>query len=84
MIQVRNVPAPLHEELKRRAARRGETLTDYIQGILEREVAALPMDEWLERARELEPVDSSASTAEMIREARDERTEALLRAIRRR
>ena len=84
MIQVRNVPAPLHEELKRRAARRGETLTAYIQGILEREVETLPLDEWLERALELESLDPVTSSAEVIREAREKRTEELTPGIRRR
>ena len=37
MIQVRNVPDALHGELMRRARARGQTLTDYIQQILERE-----------------------------------------------
>ena len=39
MIQVRNVPESLHEELMRRAKARGQTLTDYIQELLEREVS---------------------------------------------
>jgi hypothetical protein len=39
MIQVRNVPDRLHRELVRRARARGETLTQYVQRILEREIA---------------------------------------------
>jgi hypothetical protein len=35
MIQVRNVPDRLHRELVRRARLRGQTLTDYIQEILD-------------------------------------------------
>ena len=96
MIQVRNVPEWLHEELKRRADRQGQTLTAYIQGILEREAATLPLEDWLERTLELGVEgdtsggqDPSASepesgSAETIRQAREERTEALLRALRRR
>jgi len=41
-LQVRDIPEPLHRELKRRAEARGETLTDYVQGILERAVARPP------------------------------------------
>ena len=37
MIQVRNVPDELHQELVRRARARGQTLTDYIQALLERD-----------------------------------------------
>ena len=39
MIQVRNVPDRLHRELRRRAKSRGQSLTAYIQEILERETA---------------------------------------------
>lgn len=39
MIQVRNVPDRLHRALLKRAQRRGQTLTDYIQDLLEREVS---------------------------------------------
>ena len=39
MIQIRNVPDRLHRELKRRAKGRGQTLTTFVQEILEREVS---------------------------------------------
>ena len=42
MIQVRNVPDRLHSELMRRAKARGQTLTDYIEELLEREVSRPP------------------------------------------
>ena len=57
MIQVRNVPDRLHRELKRRAKVRGQTLTDYIQGILEREVAKPDRRALLARILRREPVD---------------------------
>ena len=49
MIQVRNVPDRLHRELTRRARARGQNLTDYVQQILEREVARPPALEVFER-----------------------------------
>ena len=39
MIQVRNVSDRLHRELVRRARMQGQTLTDYVEQILERELA---------------------------------------------
>lgn len=51
MIQVRNVPATLHRELTRRAKLRGETLTQYIQNVLEREVARPLAEEVFTRVR---------------------------------
>jgi plasmid stability protein len=71
MIQVRNVPERLHRELKRRAKLHGETLTDYIQGILEREVARPDRRDVLARILRREPVDLGGITAaELVREAR--------------
>lgn len=70
MIQVRNVPDALHRELVRRAEARGETLTQYIQGILEREVARPPAAEVFERIRSHEPVELGRPVAEIIREER--------------
>ena len=39
MIQIRNVPDRLHRELKRRAKSRGQTLTAFVEEILEREIS---------------------------------------------
>lgn len=72
MIQVRNVPKRLHRELQRRARARGETLTRYIQGVLEREVARPPRDEVFERLAAREPVSLSGPASELIRSERPE------------
>ena len=57
MIQVRDVPDRLHRELTRRARRAGLTLTDYVQQILEREIARPPAAEVLERVAGRVPVE---------------------------
>lgn len=75
MIQVRNVPDRLHRELVRRASDRGETLTDYVQGILEREVSRPPADEVFERVAGRDPVDLGAPAAELLARERKERGE---------
>ena len=74
MIQVRNVPDALHTELVRRADARGETLTAYIEGILEREVSRPPRDELARRLLALDPVELDRPIAEYVREDRDERS----------
>jgi hypothetical protein len=74
MIQVRNVPAALHRQLARRAKARGETLTQYIQGILEREVARPPADEVFERIAARRAVDLGRPAAELIRAERAARS----------
>ena len=70
MIQVRNVPEPLHRELKRRAAAAGLTLTDYIQRILEREVSYLSPTELRKRIASRSRVRLKPSAAEIVRELR--------------
>jgi len=70
MIQVRNVPDALHRELVRRASTRGETLTQYIEGVLRREVARPPAAEVFERVRTRRPVDVPGPVAKVIREER--------------
>lgn len=70
MIQVRSVPLRLHRELVRRARARGQTLTDYVQDILEREVARPPAIEVFERIAERSPVRLGAHAADLIRKER--------------
>jgi plasmid stability protein len=72
MIQVRNVPDRLHRELTRRARARGQTLTDYIQGILEQEVARPPAEEVFARIAGRSPVKTGRA-ADLIREERADR-----------
>lgn len=73
MLQVRNVPERLHRELRRRAKARGQTLTDYVQEVLEREVARPPAEEIFDRIDRRTPVDLDIRLAEIIREERAER-----------
>ncbi len=70
MIQVRNVPDRVHRELARRARARGETLTTYVQRILERELARPPADEVFARIRGRTPVRLDRPVAEVIRAER--------------
>jgi hypothetical protein len=73
MIQIRNVPDALHGELVRRAKARRQTLTRYLQEILEREASRPPADEIVERVEGRSPVDLGKTAAEMLREERRER-----------
>lgn len=73
MIQVRDVPDPLHRELTRRARRAHLPLTAYVQRILEREIAHPPAAEVLERIAAREPVDLGATAADLLRAERAKR-----------
>lgn len=73
MIQVRNVPARLHRELVRRAKKRGQTLTDYLKEVLEREIARSEAEEVFERVRTRTPVDLGETAAAILRNERTKR-----------
>jgi len=73
MIQVRNVPERLHRELVRRARARNQTLTDFIQETLEREVARPLSDDVFDRIERRDPVDLDIRVAELIKADRPER-----------
>jgi plasmid stability protein len=75
MIQVRNVPNWLHRELTRRAKARGQSLTDYIEDILERELSRPPAEEVFEMIASSTPVNLKRPAAEYIREERARRSE---------
>lgn len=71
MIQIRNVPDPLHRKLKARAAEQGLTLSDFLLRLAEREVSRPTIAELTERLRREEPLDTSIAPAEIIRELRE-------------
>jgi hypothetical protein len=81
IIQVKNVPPEMHGELRRRASQEGLTIRDYVLKLIERDQRLPSKADWLDRVAELEPVPVSVSAAEVIREAREERDEALMARV---
>jgi len=73
MIQVRDVPDPVHSILKARAAREGMSLSDFIKREMERVAARPSMREWLERTQQARPIPAKRSAAQIVRELRDAR-----------
>lgn len=73
MIQIRNVPDPLHRTLKARAASEGLSLSEYLLREM-RQIAARPTAaELVDRIASREPVRTKESFAELIRKERDSR-----------
>lgn len=77
MIQVRNVPDRVHRELVRRAKRRGQTLTQYVAALIERDLTRPPLEELLAEIESQEPVHMPVSAAELVRQSRAEHSAAL-------
>ena len=88
MIQIRNVSDALHAELMRRAQLQGQTLTAYLEEILEREVARPPIADVLARIearRPLLPRDgpSGSRTSREVRREMEEDWDRLFSTPRR-
>ena len=73
MIQVRDVPDPVHSTLKARAAREGMSLSDFIKRELERVAERPTMREWLEGMQQTKPIRVKQSAAQVVRQIRDSR-----------
>jgi antitoxin FitA len=73
MIQIRNVPDPLHRELKARAARAGMSLSDYLLDIIRRSSQRPEPETLQQRIREREAVYTVEPPADAVRAERDAR-----------
>ncbi|MEK6371505.1 MAG: hypothetical protein AABO58_02305 [Acidobacteriota bacterium] len=73
MVQIRNMPDKLHRTLKSRAAQAGMSLSEYLLRELKKAADKPSVEELLDRIRSRPPVEPGVSSAEIIREGRDER-----------
>ncbi len=80
-VQVRDVPADIHDALRRRAAEEGMTVREYLLRVIERDLSLPTMREWLARVADLEPMEGIDVVA-AVRQGRVERDEQLGRAHR--
>ncbi len=77
MVQIRNVPDKLHRTLKARAAQAGMSLSEYLLRELKKVGDKPSVEELLERIRSRPPIEPGVSSAEIIREGREERMRQL-------
>lgn len=71
-LQIKQVPEELHAELRRRAEHSRQSLRDYVLMLLEREVGRPSIEAWLRDVQANEPVTVGPSSADLVRDARDE------------
>lgn len=69
-LQIRDVPEPIHDELRQRAAARGISLRDYMLELILRDQARPSVGDWRESLRSLKPVRTKKSAAELVRASR--------------
>ncbi len=73
MIQIRNVPDPIHQELKVRATRASMTLSDYLLRELQLTLARPTPESLRARLATRKPVSVDQSSTELVRHERDGR-----------
>ena len=73
-LQVKNVPAELHDRLRQRARLQNRTLSDLVLAAIERELAR---QEWLDRLRTRPEVGLGVSAASLVEEERAVRDQEL-------
>jgi len=72
-LQIRGVPVALRERLRRRADRKGLSMSQYVIEILKDDLARPTVAEWAAEVGKLPPVDLGGKTgAELLRESRRE------------
>jgi len=72
-LQVRGIPTALRERLRRRAAGKGMSMSQYVIEVLTDDLARPTMAEWVAEVRKLPPIDLGGMTgADAVREARRE------------
>ena len=74
-LQLRDVPDDLHRELKVRAARSGQSLSEYTLAVLQQHVATPTLPELMERISRRAAVEPEIPVGELIRAERDARSE---------
>jgi plasmid stability protein len=72
-LQIRNVPEDVSRILKSRAAKSGQSLSEYALALLKRDVQRPTVEELTERIKLRGGVETKTSAADILREERDAR-----------
>jgi plasmid stability protein len=73
-VQIKNVPAETHAELRRRAAARHQSLQEYLLELLTHQARVPSLEEWIERVSQREGgVAPTDEVVALIRAERDSR-----------
>jgi len=70
-ITVRDVPDAVRDELAARAARAGQSLQEYVRGILVERSSRPSAEDWLAQVRSRVKASGSVASSELILGARD-------------
>lgn len=72
-LQIRGIPVKTRDELRRKAASKGVSMSQYVIELIQHDVPRkMPLDEWLALVRQDPPVDLRRPAADLVHEAQDE------------
>jgi len=71
LVQIRDLPEPVHRTLKARAAASGTSLSEYLRGVLTRAADRPTPDELADRIRARGPVDRDEPSDVSVRRLRE-------------
>jgi plasmid stability protein len=71
LVQIRDLPEPVHRALKARAAASGTSLSEYVRGVLARDAARPTPDELAARIEARGQASLSEPTEHAVRRLRD-------------
>jgi hypothetical protein len=71
-LQIRGMPAPLRDRLRKRAEGKGLSMSQYVIDVLEDNLSRPTLDEWWDEVMKGPPHKFSISAAEAVRAARRE------------
>lgn len=71
MLRVHSLSEEPHHVLRVQAAQAGQSLSDYVAGLLDEVIAKPTLDEWLETVSQLQSPKSELGIAEILREKRN-------------
>ena len=75
-LQIRGIPVTLRDRLRRRASRKGVSMSQYVVQRLEQDLALPPMDDWLDAVAALPKADlTHVDTVKLVRDSDAARTE---------
>jgi antitoxin FitA len=68
-VQIKNVDADLHEQLRKRATAEGTSLSEYVLELIRRDLRKPTRREWLAKVRTLRPIDTTTEEIVALRDA---------------
>lgn len=77
MVQIRNMPEHIHRIVKTRAAEAGMSLSEYLLREIRKSAERPTNQEIMDRLAKLPPIITRTSSADMVRESREERMREL-------